>query len=407
MNARIYCLSDKILIGRTKKTNIQYVSKLLFSKGFRIDTIQILPNNVSENFDDISKFEGKQNLFVYLTDSQTSYSQILNSVCEKTGNQKTTSNIAKTVIQNRYISKNFPISKESEQCQFVPEGAYVVGNIFSDIQCVAVGSKNDYFLIMPCGQQELEAYLEKMLDFVLQGQLTYKQCQTFKTFGLSEQSIKQVLGDLIKNKDKISINIFCDCLDCEIIIRSKSEQVAFNEYVGKVFSRLNKYIYAEESISMEQTLFRLVSNSNLCISFAESITHGNIINSLLSANPEFAKHIKATYVFQDANNICDKISAKTLTVQNFGNNSVETIFEVSSNIINQTNCDIVCGVCGNFENGTCKSFVAIGDKNAIHVYKNSFCAQIDEAIDSTTKATLFYLIKKLRQNDFHFEKKTV
>ena len=51
--------------------------------------------------------------------------------------------------------------------------------------------------------------------------------------------------------------------------------------------------------------------------------------------------------------------------------------------------------------------VAVGDKNAIHVYKNTFCTPFCEAIDSTTKATLFYLIKKLRQNDFHFDKKTI
>ena len=326
MNARIYCLSDKILLGRTSNKSIQYVSKCLFSKGFRIDEIQILPNNVTENFDDITKFEGRQNLFVYLLDSQNSYLQILNGICQKTGVEKTISNIAKTVIQSRYSSKNIPMPKETADCQFVPEGAYVVGNIYSDIQCVVLSSKNDFYLIMPSGEQELETYLDKMLSFVLQNQPQYKQCQTFKTFGLSEQNIKQVLADLIKNKDKISINVYSDNLDSEIIIRSKSEQVAFNEYVGKVFSRLNKYIYAEEAITMEQTLFKLISNSNLCVSFGESITHGNIVNSLMTAYPEFSKYIKATYVFQDAKNICDRISAKTSTIQNFGNSSVETIF---------------------------------------------------------------------------------
>ena len=407
MNARIYCLSDKILLGRTSNKSIQHVSKCLFSKGFRIDEIQILPHNVTETFDDITRFEGRQNLFVYLLDSQNSYLQILNGICQKTGVEKTISNIAKTVIQSRYSSKNIPMPKESADCQFVPEGAYVVGNIYSDIQCVVLSSKNDFYLIMPSGEQELETYLDKMLSFVLQNQPQYKQCQTFKTFGLSEQNIKQVLADLIKNKDKISINVYSDNLDSEIIIRSKSEQVAFNEYVGKVFSRLNKYIYAEEAITMEQTLFKLLSNANLCVSFGESITHGNIVNSLMTAYPEFSKYIKATYVFQDAKNICDRISAKTSTIQNFGNSSVETIFEVSSNIINETGSDIVCGVVGSFENEVCKSYVAVGDKNAIHVYKNTFCGTYAEVIDSTTKSTLFYLIKKLRQNDFHFNKKTV
>ena len=79
---------------------------------------------------------------------------------------------------------------------------------------------------------------------------------------------------------------------------------------------------------------------------------------------------------------------------------------MSSNIINETGSDIVCGVVGSFEHEVCKSYVAVGDKNAIHVYKNTFCGTYAEVIDSTTKSTLFYLIKKLRQNDFHFNKKT-
>lgn len=406
MNAKIFYLGDKILLGKTKNDVLSYLSKTLFSNGLRIDEIRILPTNATWDFDEIKKLEGKQNLFVYLLESQNIYTQIVDKLCSKLGVEKVQSNIAKTVIQNHYISKNIPMPKESEQCQFVPNGAYVVGNIYSDIQCVVLQSKNDFYLIMPNSQQELSVYLEKMLSFILENQPRYQQNQVFKTFGLSEQNLRQVLGDLMKNKDKISINIYSDGLDGEIIIRSKAEQPAFHEYVGKVFSRLTKYVYAEESISMEQTLFRLLKNSNLTLSIGEGITHGNITNTL-SSNPEFLPLIKSTNIFQDAHNICDGISAKTTTIQNFGNASVETVFEISSNIINQTHADIVCAVVGKYKNGSCLSFVAIGDKNAIHVYKNTFFAPYEESIQNTTKATLFYLIKKLRQNDFHFDKKNV
>lgn len=406
MNARIYYLGDKLLLGRIKNDVLANLGKTLFSNGFRIDEIRVLPTGANDDFDEITKLDGKQNLFVYLLESPTSYPQILDKICSKLGLVKVQSNIAKTVIQNRYLSKNIPLSKESEQCQLVPSGAYVVGNIFSDIQCVVASGKNDFYLIMSGGEKETTNYLEKMLSFVLENQPKYQQTQTFRTFGLSEANLKQVLQDLIKNKDKISINVFSDNLDGEIIIRSKTEQPAFHEYVGKVFSRLTKYIYAEESISMEQTLLRLLKNSNLSLSVGESITHGKII-SLLCENPEFLPHIKSSYVFQDSHNICDRISAKATTIQNFGNASVETVFEVSSNIINESQADIVCCVVGKFENDSCKSFIAVGDKNAIHVYKNTFIGTFDESIQNTTKATLFYLIKKLRQNDFHFDKKTV
>ena len=71
-------------------------------------------------------------------------------------------------------------------------------------------------------------------------------------------------------------------------------------------------------------------------------------------------------------------------------------------------CDIAVattGYAGEESNG--ESYIAIGDKNAIHVYKNIFCMQRENAIDNICKAANFYLIKKLRSNDFYFDKNNV
>ena len=46
-------------------------------------------------------------------------------------------------------------------------------------------------------------------------------------------------------------------------------------------------------------------------------------------------------------------------------------------------------------------------KKEIHIYKNIFMGSYSEIIDSIVTASYFYLIKKLKKNDFHFEKSTV
>ena len=59
----------------------------------------------------------------------------------------------------------------------------------------------------------------------------------------------------------------------------------------------------------------------------------------------------------------------------------------------------------NNPSGLC--YIAVGDKREIHVYKNMFKGNSNEIIESVTMASYFYIIKKLKKNDFHFEKSTV
>ena len=81
------------------------------------------------------------------------------------------------------------------------------------------------------------------------------------------------------------------------------------------------------------------------------------------------------------------------------------------NLIMKSNADIVVASVGNLDenNGSNMglSYIAVGDKKEIHIYKNIFNGSHKEIIDNITIATYFYLIKKLKKNDFHFEKTIV
>ena len=79
-------------------------------------------------------------------------------------------------------------------------------------------------------------------------------------------------------------------------------------------------------------------------------------------------------------------------------------YEMTAKMFSLTNSDIVVTATGD-NIGNC--YIAVGDKNEIHVYKNKFVGTYNEIIDYITTASYFYLIKKLKKNDFHFEKSTV
>ena len=63
-----------------------------------------------------------------------------------------------------------------------------------------------------------------------------------------------------------------------------------------------------------------------------------------------------------------------------------------------SNADISVFVLGDTaESDIC--YMAIGDVDGIHVYKNKINDKSDNLIENISKTAIFYLIKKLKRND--------
>ena len=87
------------------------------------------------------------------------------------------------------------------------------------------------------------------------------------------------------------------------------------------------------------------------------------------------------------------------------------VYNMAASYLKQNQADLVIATVGtttlsnNQLAGLC--FIAVGDRNEVHVYKNIFKGSHEEIVDCICTASFFYLIKKLKKNDFHFEQITV
>ena len=89
---------------------------------------------------------------------------------------------------------------------------------------------------------------------------------------------------------------------------------------------------------------------------------------------------------------------------------MELVHQIALNLIEEKNTDIVVTSIANeisAENPSSVCYIAVGDKREIHIYKNVFTGTFENIIENILTASYFYLIKKLKKNDFHFEKSTV
>lgn len=232
----------------------------------------------------------------------------------------------------------------------------------------------------------------------------------FKCFGITKNEVKSIIADIFANSEGVLITLIENGPELTIKLESDNNLKVL-EKSSEIYRRIGNYIYAEEDISIYEAAFSLLKLNNLTLATAESITAGNIAASFVKNN-EGASQIllEGDVVYtNDAKkrmlNITDEMLEKHTDV------SAETTYSLAYNLLEKTKASIVIATTGyasgmdETQNGL--NFIAIGDKTKIDIFKNKFNGNRNDVIETVTMAAFFYLIKKLRQNNFYFEKNLI
>jgi len=224
----------------------------------------------------------------------------------------------------------------------------------------------------------------------------------FKCFGISKEEIKTILSPFLQDNKGVFISVEGNQLLVDITLQADDNNAFFYEVSREIFERFNKYIYAETDISLEQTAFELLNILHLKIATAESVTGGALVSSLIKRNKGASKVVlEGNVVYSDESKI-ETLGVDPQTLKKYTSISVETTYELAKKQLEKSSADIVIATTGRAETGE-NIFIAIGDRRKIDVYKNNFFGTRQDIIDTIVQASLFYLVKKIRKNDFLFE----
>ena len=226
----------------------------------------------------------------------------------------------------------------------------------------------------------------------------------FKCFGISKNEIKSILSPFLQDNKGVYISIEGENLLVDITLQADDTNNFFYEVSREVFEKFNPFIYAESDISLEETAFELLKLNKLKIAIAESITGGELISSIIKKNSGASEVvIEGNVVY--SNEAKMRLGVSKQVLDRYTSVSMETTHEMARCLLENTNTDIVISTTGyaTSESDEGLVFIGLGDRSKIDIFKNKFCGTREEIIRTTTQAGLFYLIKKLRKNDFVLE----
>lgn len=409
MRISIVTISNEILIGKKNDVIANFLAKKFLESGVTV-TQSIVVQNSPVQIQNTINYLDDNHIIIIGDSSSIKNVNIKKAIANYYSKDLELNNEFANIVKNYYFKSNLPVMLESENEYYVPQNAKIIKNEFSALQGFYIlnESKNIYFL--PGEFENIKSiYYTEILPVLSRNLDINYEINVIKTFGICEEDILSILSDVIKNKYKITIATYPNNLEVEIIIRynRQLDSELISQTMQIIYERLSKYIYADTDIKLENRACELLKVYKKTLAIGETISGGNITNEFIRNNSSIDDVLKESIVAYDKKSKMNRFKVTESIINNFTEKSVEIAYEMAAGLLETSGADVVLVNAGNITDLNEKSnsvtcYIAVGDIDGIHVYKNNFTGNKQQIIEGLTKTSFFYLIKKLKQNDLQY-----
>lgn len=234
-------------------------------------------------------------------------------------------------------------------------------------------NKTNKMLILP-----LELEKDKFFDEFLPKREVFA-CSVFgKTLSFLEERFKQFASNFkIISKTPLLHTIFYTKEIDVNLLKSALEDGLFS--------------LQEESLALKCA--KLIKQKCVSVSFVEQATSGNVVAKFLM---ESDVKICNSHILLDDKNLTDFGISEQLISQN-GVVSKEVVYELSKRLLEKCESQVAVSVVGD-ASGSGRTFIAVGNKEIIHVFSSTLHGSKAEIMEEITNLTIFKLLRFLEEN---------
>ena len=223
----------------------------------------------------------------------------------------------------------------------------------------------------------------------------------FKTFGLSEDKLREILKPLNKLRRSIKIDIEATLLDCALTLyySRRANKANVSEYIAAVTEALQDNIYAVVDEPLELTVAQLAMARGALIRTAESFTGGRVAAEL-TRHPGAGQFFDEGVTTYSEEAKMRRLGVSSLTIKNHGAVSVETAYEMAAGLVsgNKSWGIATTGYAGPDapEGRLGECYIAVGNSTGIHIYGHRLDGGREAVVQNGVKWALWYLYKALK-----------
>jgi len=396
MKIALLGISANLLDTTSQEEIINYIKLNISKIGERVSLVSYV-NNDYEKLLNISR-ENFDLIFCIGCDNSIYNHNLIENLAKIWGVRLESNQTLANKLKNYCNNKNIEFSDQEKLITEIPIGSVPICDNELYDNGFLYKHNSSLFVFLPASLQLIEkCYNSSILPlFRNKSDFNYEEI-VLKCYGILEKDLRNLLEDYFINSS-IEINIFSSRLDSAIHIKYLNSLTSMCQpIIAEICSKLSKFIYSTEDSSLYETAINLLKIQRKQLVIAETVTHGNISLNLSKIDDSI---LEESRLYNNFDAIANSLKLEPRIVGQFGRFSVNTVYELDNLLLQSSRANISIFVLGDKACDTC--YIAIGDVDGIHVYKNKLQSLNSVTIQTLSETTMFYLIKKLRQNDLQF-----
>ena len=411
MRVEVISTGTELLLGEIVNTNFQYLSVRLNELGFDVLYETTVGDNYNRMKDTIKNALERVDIIITSGGLGPTQGDITKEVSADVFDDKLILNaVALEKVKYYFEHRNIVMPQSNEKQALMPKTAEILDNSCGTAPGVWLEKNGKIIINLPGPPRELKTMFENEVVPRLKakfGDLGTIYSHTFKSFGLGESTVAELLHDLIKEQSNPTIALYARSGDILIRITAKAESkekayLSIKDISEQVKNKV-KTIYGENDDTLESVLGKELTKNNLTISFAESCT-GGLTSSMLSDISGSSDYFLGSVVSY-SNNVKENILKVDKSVlSSLGAVSDKVALQMASGVRETLKSDVgvsITGIAG--PNGGSEDkpvgtvYIAVNFQGKEKVQKYIFSGNRTEIKMRSAKTALAQVLKTIKQ----------
>ncbi|MGI5949622.1 competence/damage-inducible protein A [Peptoniphilus sp.] len=350
MKAAVITVGTELLIGSILNTNSKYVSQKLTDLGVDVSKQVTVDDNMNDIIDELTFISKKCDLILLTGGLGPTNDDITReSLAKFLGRKIYLDEEEKLLLEERYRNNKQVMPENNYKQVCLIEGSNKLKNNWGAALGEWIIQDDVTYIVMPGPPGEFEPMVDAYLPKIVKSEENII-IKSLDVIGLGEARVERMIRALNIENDNVSINTFAHQGYTEIKIIGKSNDFSFVSKSIEVveetlYSEFRDHIYSDKNLEISNVLVEKLTQNNLTIAFAESITGGKLASSITDVAGS-SKVISSSYVTYSNDSKHMNLNVKRKTLDEYGAVSRQTAYEMAKGLKEKTGADICVSTTG-------------------------------------------------------------
>lgn len=370
MNAEIVSIGTEILIGDILNTNAHFLSQNLAKIGISVYHHTSVGDNYDRLKDTLQLSLSRSDIVITTGGLGPTSDDITVQVAADIFNRKVVLHKPSLTKIEDFFKKRGILNVENAKNQAeIVQGAMALPNTNGMAPGSIIEEDNKVLILLPGPPEEMKSMWLTLLSYLQKKSNVVLCSNTIHMAGIGESTAENELKDIIISQTNPTIAPYAKSsggVSFRITATAKTKDEAINliyPIKKEIYARLGSHIFGEDDITLEEAIINLLTQKNLTISVAESITGGMVISRLINVSGASKVIVEGIVAYSNSSKINRDLVPKEI-LQKYGSVSEQTAHHMAQNIAKTSGAHIGISTTG------LASITTLDDKNEKHISTN-------------------------------------